>query len=93
MSLFELRHAQIECDLRLLGAETQGLAILSRRGLKLPLLRQCDTQVAMNGWVVGRARLQLAPQYFRIVEPACLHELHGLPGKIILPMQWDGYSQ
>jgi hypothetical protein len=35
----------------------------------------------------------LAPQYFRIVEPACLHELHGLPGKIILPMQWDGCSQ
>ena len=61
MSLFELRHAQIECDLRLLRAETQGLAILSRSGLKLPLLGQRDTQVAMNGRVIRRAHLQLAP--------------------------------
>jgi hypothetical protein len=76
-----------------LGAETQGLAILCRSGFKRPCLRQCDTQVVMNGRVVGRAHLQLAPQYFRFVEPACLHELHGLPRKTILPMQWDGCSQ
>jgi hypothetical protein len=41
----------------------------------------------MDGGVIRMARFQLTPQDLCVVKLASLHEVNGLLGKIILPMQ------
>jgi hypothetical protein len=75
MSLLELGDTKIEGDVRLLRTQSQRLTILGRSLFELPLLRECDSQVAMDSGVVRIALFQLTPQYFSIGKLTRLHEV------------------